>query len=105
MVQRVVLRVVTLCSLGGGYQQTGGTSCLHLQGRNIGSVYAAFKMAHPHPRYLGTDNGYSILLLNSRIYSGITHYLGGGGVGLVDVAQDRHKWRAVVNTVMNLQLP
>ena len=75
----MVLRVVTPCSLGGGYQRTGGTSCFHLQGRSSGNDYAAFKMAHLHPRYLGTDNGYSFFLLSIRIYSGITHYIGGGG--------------------------
>jgi hypothetical protein len=28
--------------------------------------------------------------------------LGGGGIDWIDLAQDRDKWRAVVNTVMNL---
>jgi hypothetical protein len=98
----VVLRVVTPCSLAGGYQRTGGTSCLHLQGRSNGSDYAAFQMAHPHPRYLATDSGYSIFILGSRIYSGITHNT---GEGLLDVAQDRHKWRVPANTVMNRRLP
>jgi len=108
VVQRVVLRVVTPCSLGSGYQRTGGTSCLHLQRRSNGSAYAAFTMAHLHPSYLHTYNRYSVFLSSIRIYSGITHCIGGDGGeggGLVDVAQDRHKWRVLVNTVMNLRLP
>jgi hypothetical protein len=28
-----------------------------------------------------------------------------GGVGWIDLAQDRYKWRALVNVVMNLQVP
>jgi len=28
----------------------------------------------------------------------------GGGVDWIELAQDRDKWRAVVNTVMNLQV-
>jgi hypothetical protein len=31
--------------------------------------------------------------------------IGLGGVDWVDVAQDREKWRALVNTVMNLRVP
>jgi hypothetical protein len=30
---------------------------------------------------------------------------GGGGVDWVRLAQDRHRWRAVVSAVMNLQVP
>jgi hypothetical protein len=30
--------------------------------------------------------------------------MGGGGVDWIDVAQDRDRWRAVVNTVMNLRV-
>jgi hypothetical protein len=30
---------------------------------------------------------------------------GWDGLGWIDVAQDRDKWRALVNTVMNLQVP
>jgi hypothetical protein len=28
-----------------------------------------------------------------------------GGVGWIDLAQDRDQWRALVNMVMNLQVP
>jgi hypothetical protein len=28
-----------------------------------------------------------------------------GGVPLIDMAQDRDKWRALVNTVLNLRVP
>jgi hypothetical protein len=31
--------------------------------------------------------------------------IGWDGVGLVDLAQDRDQWRALVNTVMNLPVP
>ena len=31
--------------------------------------------------------------------------VGCGGVDWIDVAQDRDRWRALVNAVMNLQVP
>jgi hypothetical protein len=31
--------------------------------------------------------------------------IGWDGVDWVDLAQDRHQWRALVNTVMNLRIP
>jgi hypothetical protein len=31
--------------------------------------------------------------------------IGWDGVDWIDLAQDREQWRAVVNTVVNLQLP
>jgi len=33
------------------------------------------------------------------------HYEDGGGMDSIDLAQDRDKWRALVNTVMSLRLP
>jgi hypothetical protein len=31
--------------------------------------------------------------------------IGWSGMGWIDLAQDRHRWRALVNTVMNLRVP
>jgi hypothetical protein len=31
--------------------------------------------------------------------------IGGGDVDLIDLAQDRHSWWAVMNTVTNLRVP
>jgi hypothetical protein len=31
--------------------------------------------------------------------------IGWGGVDLIDLAQDRDQWRALVNMVMNVQVP
>jgi hypothetical protein len=31
--------------------------------------------------------------------------MGWGGINWTDLAQDRHQWRALVNTVMNLRVP
>jgi hypothetical protein len=31
--------------------------------------------------------------------------IGWGGMDLIDLAQDRDQWRALVNTVMKLQVP
>jgi hypothetical protein len=31
--------------------------------------------------------------------------IGWDGVDWMDMAQDRHQWRAIVNTVLNLQVP
>jgi hypothetical protein len=28
-----------------------------------------------------------------------------GGMNWIDLAQDRHQWRALVNTIMNLRVP
>jgi hypothetical protein len=35
----------------------------------------------------------------------ILERLGWGGMGWIDLAQDGDTWRALVNTVMNLQVP
>jgi hypothetical protein len=31
--------------------------------------------------------------------------IGGGGIDLIDLAQDRDQWRTLVNTVMSLRVP
>jgi hypothetical protein len=44
--------------------------------------------------------------LNLIIYSCIfLREIGGDGMDWIDLAQDRDQWRALVNTVMNLQVP
>jgi hypothetical protein len=33
------------------------------------------------------------------------YFIGWGGVDWINVAQGRHQWRAIVNTVMNIPVP
>jgi hypothetical protein len=35
----------------------------------------------------------------------VTREIGWDGVDLIDMAQDRDQWRALVNTVLNLRVP
>jgi hypothetical protein len=42
------------------------------------------------------------IILN-RIFD--TFDVGGRGINWIDLAQDRDRWRALVNTVMNLRVP
>jgi hypothetical protein len=39
------------------------------------------------------------------ILNWIFERLGGGGADWIDLAQDRDRWRALVYTVMNLEVP
>jgi hypothetical protein len=40
----------------------------------------------------------------NNIKKDLTH-IGWGGMDWIDLAQDRYQWRALVKTVMNLQVP
>jgi hypothetical protein len=46
-------------------------------------------------------------MIDSFLYSRsiILIIIGGDSIDWIDLAQDRNQWRALVNTVMNLQVP
>ena len=64
-------------------------------------IILLLKITHSHPTYLDTENVFSIFLVSIHVHSVMICKMRGRGCGLVDVAQDRDKWRTVINTVMN----
>ena len=66
-----------------------------------GEVYAEFWWGNPRERdHLEDPDVYGriILLWNFR-------ELGCGGMNWINLAQDRDRWRALVNAVINLHIP
>jgi hypothetical protein len=70
-------------------------------GKRGGEVYAGFWWGKPErkrqlgrPRHRWEDN----IKMDLRVFVYV-------GMDWIDVAQDRDRWRAFVNAVMNLQVP
>jgi hypothetical protein len=59
--------------------------------------------------YVGKSEGKSPLGRPKRMwvdnFKEVLREIGWDGMNLSDVAQERHQWRALVNTVMNLRFP
>ena len=48
------------------------------------------------------DPGVDVRIILKQIFDRLD---GEGGIDWIDLAQDRNRWRALVNTVMNLRVP
>jgi hypothetical protein len=66
-----------------------------------GKVYTDFWWGHMKERDHLEDLGLDVrVILNMGLPD-----LGWGGMDLIDLVQDRDRWRALVNAVMNLGVP
>jgi hypothetical protein len=54
---------------------------------------------------VGKPEGKRPLEIPRRRWEDNIREMGWGGMDWIDLAQDRDQWRALVNTVMNLQVP
>ena len=75
----------------------GGACGTHEEGRGADRVLAGKTEGK---RSLGRSN----LRRENNIYIYLQE-VGWGGMGWIDLAQDRDRWQALVNTVMNLLVP
>jgi hypothetical protein len=76
--------------MGRSCSTNGGGECI----KDIGGKGRKGKWLLERPRCRCVDN----IIINVR-------EIGRGGTKLIDLAQDRDRWRAPVNTVMNFQVP
>jgi hypothetical protein len=60
-------------------------------------------------KHKGLETGLNLRynVSNRKIYNIKMDFMwdGGEGMDLIDLAQDRERWRAVVNAIMNLRVP
>ena len=66
-----------------------------------GGVHAGLWWGNLRERYHFEDPGKDGRIILKWIF----RKWDGGGMGWIDVAEDRDRWRAVVYTVMNLRVP
>ena len=67
----------------------------------IGEAYTGFWWGKPRERAHLGDPGVDGRIILKRIFAEV----GCGGVDWIELAQDRDRWRAIVNAVMSLPVP